>query len=353
LKNQDLFKYVTHLKFSKDLENFHFFGDQVKLILDCFHKLTFLSFPIGSEFYSTSRNLSGSKTHLTLAPLQSLQNITVLTLDVNHIWSFVEAFELPPFLRKLTLNLFQQSFWADLWAHLFRQIKGDPIDDEAALRSSERYRALLDFFEKFKRLASLISLDLNVSLLTQASEAMKRFILPLIRAIPKLEHFECQLDQEPQEFDISIFLDGIASLGHLKSFKVFQSLPEPSSVIKPGDLVMSFDPLTSYHFPNLSSVHIGAWMPEDYFDFKKFLKMFSTELKEITLAKVYSSSIQSFIRLLRGFSNIGQIHSTKINISITLYLNSFGDLRLLRGSIFIPDKNVSITATFTSHVHNY
>ena len=344
LQNQELLKYVTHLKFSRSLEKFHYYGYQVKSIIDCCSSLTFLSFPIESEFYSTSRNFSGSKAYLTLAPLQSLQTVRVLTLTVKDIWSFIEAFEFPLLLSKLTLHLYKDYSWRNVWNDLYPE-RGDNPADETAIKSYEKYNALVNFFGKFKRLAHLTSLGLNMPLFTEASDIMNNFILPLAKSIPNLENFECQLYQgycSSSPFDISIFLDGIASLEQLKSFKMFQRLSGQKSSIRYGDWVMTFDPLKSYHFPNLTSVYIDTWIHE-YFNFKKFFKIFSTELKEITLAKVHLSSIHSFTRLLRFFSNFEQIPSAKINITITLCLDSFDGLGFLGAYRFTLPKNVAIT----------
>jgi len=207
LKYQDLLKYVTHLDFD-NYEKFHYYGVQVKAIIDSCPRLLSLTFPIQEEF-STPK-----KKHLTLAPLKSLQNVAELTLKVYDVWSFIEAFEFPSGLKKLELHLYYQSCWTVIWKKLYQE------------RNQEKLKKMLAFFEKFKLCTCLKSLELNMPRFTDTKEIMDNFILPMLRSVPKLEDFQCQFYKEylqnNEPFDLSIFLDGIGTLQQLRSLNIFQ-----------------------------------------------------------------------------------------------------------------------------------
>jgi len=332
LKNQDLLKHVTHIKFSS-FYKFHYYGIMVKSILDCCSSLICLSFPIETEFISRP-----DLKHLTLAPLQSPQNVQMLTLEVDDIWAFIEAFEFPLLLRKLVLHLHNKYNWLKVWRALYPQMK----DDKAAIQSYEKSKILLSFFEKFKPLALLTSFDLIMPLFVHADEVMNNFILPLLRALPKLENFSCQFSHVGlsinDPFEMSVFLNEIE---HLKSFKIAQQLYEKENSIQAGDLVILFNPGRFHSFQAMTSVHIDTWISED-FDFKQFLKAFSAGLKEITLAKISLHSMRSFLQILKIFNNAGHLPSVRINLTFALCLDDFGDLKQLTSPLILA-KNVSVT----------
>ena len=72
--------------------------------------------------------------------------------------------------------------------------------------------------------------------------------------------------------------------------------------------------------------------------------MFSTNLREITLAKIHLRSLHYFTHLLKFFSNLDQLPSARINLTITLCLDEFDGLGFLGAYPFTPPKNVFITA---------
>jgi len=336
LRNQDLLRYVTHLKF-KGFREFHYYGTQVKSVLDYCSSLISLSFPVRKDF-----NRPDIK-HLSLAPLQSFQNVRVLTVRADDNWSFIEAFEFPSSLQKLVLRLENQFSWFKVWYALYTQVGDDPIDEDT-IRSYEEYQVLLSFFEKFKALTLLTSLNLSMPLFVIVNEMMDNFILPILRAIPNLENFECQFSLVGREinnhFNMSTFLDGIAPLEQLRSFKIFQEKDREKNSIESGDLVITFNPTKSYDLPNIIAVHIETWISEG-FNFKRFLRMFSTDLKEITLTKIYLSSIQSFLQTLKTLNKSRHLPLARINLSIALWLDDFSDLKQLPYPL-ITVKNIFI-----------
>ena len=332
LKNQNLFKYITHLNFSP-FENFHLYGFQIKSLLDSCTSLVSLSFPISTNFHKNS---------LTLAPLQSqsFQKVTKLTLQVDDVWSVIEAFTFPPLLKDLTLHLRYRSSWSQIWSILY------PIG--FAHQDTKKYKKIFrDFFKKFQQLSRLNSLDMKMPRFTHPKEIINNFILPLLQAIPKLENFECQFCHEYKTletpFDLSTFLDGISLLPSLKSFKIRHPHDVLNDIMK-DDLPITFNPSKAYQFPNITSVYLSAWILED-FDFKHFFKMLSNNdcLEEIHLERIFLTSVQAFLRLLKLLKEVGELNPLwKIQLGITLSVKNLADIV---GNIrypIIPERNVTI-----------
>ena len=340
LKFPGVLKHVTQLRFCP-MKGFHVYGAQVQSLIDSCPKLHSVSFPIDQEFDTPK------KRHLTLAPLKSFQNVTILTLKVYDVWSFIEAFELSSSLKKLELHLYYRSDWNEIWRDLYQE----PNSESSLVKQKK----LLDFFERFKQLTSLKSFELNMPRFTDANDIMKSFILPLLRSAPKLEDFKCQLYREYVEnnhpFDISMFLDGIAgSLKQLKSFKIFQRPNEEAEYsIEKEDLLMTFRPQKVYSLPILREVNIGTFISQD-FDFKSFLTMITSSetnppplaKKKISFSRVYVDSVKSFHKILKIFKEADQFQTLEISLGILFRLRSLLEIPYYFSSPILPANNAFI-----------
>ena len=341
LEYQDLLKYVTQIDFhnSKDFPR----GDnQVKLILNSCPKLHSLTFPLQEGSSHASQ-----KQFLTLAPFTSLQN---LTLNVDDAWGFIEAFELPLFINKLSLCLGSSLSWKKIWFHLYYEASKYEPKGPLKIKDQEKHKKFLRFFENFKQLTCLKSLALHLPQFTDLNDIMSYFILPMLRSMPKLEEFECQFYRDNLEknnpLDLSIFFEGVAgSLEQLKSFRIFQHRNEDESSIRQWDVVTTFNPQKSYCFPNIISMNIDTWISED-FEFKSFFTMLApistNSQKEIDLPRIYMTSIESLLKLFKSLKEAEQLQLLKIRIGITLCLKDAGKIFEHLENVVISSKNTFV-----------
>jgi len=339
-------KYVTHFDFEY-LHNYHSFKWVVKEILTPSSNLIAVSFPIGFGFPET---LERQDTPSPLAPLQSIPNLRELTLKVSEVWGFIGTFEAPPMLKKLTLDLGEIDSWGLLWKELYPP-ENKEKDERLKRKREEKEEIFIRFFERIKSLSHLISLDLKMPLFTEPNEILKKFILPLLAATPKLEKLNlefCFKANEPLEF--SIFLDGIAHLQHLKAFGIsHQKREDQPFFIENQDLIVTFKPQKTFAFPNILSVNINAFISKD-FDFQKFLTTFSAQFtstadipkRNLNLSKVVLESVKDLnplLKIVRLFKRSQHI------INLEIIVDSF-KLQDITGNFKYPItllKNINIT----------
>jgi len=316
LKNHDVLKYVTHITFqgSKYLEKFHYYGHMIHSVLGCCSKIHYLKLPIQHDFGQDGPKQSFE---LNLAPLKSLQNIAILNLEIYNLWGFIEVFDFPVSLKKLTLFL-------TLSANFQWKKISTSLEDEKISTLKEK-NELLSFSERFRKLTLLNSLKLSMLRSVRVKTFMDDFVLPVLQAIPKLEELEWKFDPEEQEepFNLAEFFDGIASLKHLKSVKI------PPDHCGTKDFMMTFLPSKSYSLLNIESIGLGNRITQD-FDFKKFFQMFSDgskiTLKDISFAEIYVESFESFVQILKTFKGLGQYPTLKVSSRIVLCLDNVNNL---------------------------
>jgi len=327
LKHQGLLKHVTHITFTGQLD-FRYDGSQAKLILDSCPKLRGISFLMTIKRETEETRLQECQENSCLSFFKSLQNITVLILAVNNVWSLIEGFEFPPQLESLTIE-FCCSDWHVVWADLYPEIQND--NDPAIFESYEKHRVLLNFFAKFKQLTHLKSFRLIIDQLANPNEIVANFLLPLLRSIPKLETFECEFitndhQNKNSPLDLSVFLDGIAPLKHLKSFKISKNYGR-YCIVEVRDLIITWNPQKNFAFSNIPSINIDAWISPE-FNFKQFLRNIPLDhtKKEMNFSKISLQSIDSFIEMLTEFNNVEQLSPLKINLGVLLRLDSLQDI---------------------------
>jgi len=345
LRTPDLLKHITHINFQRFGDNieigwFHYYGNQIKAILDCCTNLQSIIFPIEKELYSSQSQFASPKHYLTLAPLKSLNRLGSLDLMVYDTWSLMIAFELPEQLKRLALRLY------DLYSIWNSKKRGK--EEEKLLNKNQ---TLANFFEKVSKLTQLSSLELNFHLYSSPKDVLDDFIVPMLQAVPQIEKFECNFygtsSKAGSLVNLSFLLKGIIPLNQLQSFKISQEAKNESETPKSQNPVITFipEPHQTFSFPNITSIKIDPVISED-FDFRAFFVAFSegsqTKQKEISLTKIHVTSIQSLLKLFKTFKEVEQFPKLKVNLNLVSFLEDWEDISKYLQETITPAKNVSI-----------
>ena len=322
VKHQDLLKHVTHITFTSPQIDFRDYKAQVNSILtSCSTKLIGISFPL------SKKKGPPQQSHGSFC-FQSLQNVTMLKLQIRDVWDFIENFEFPPRLEDLALD-FDRSDFDTVFDMLY--------PEGPALH--EKHKVLLSFFEKLRQLACLTSLELTIDHFPSPNEMLINFLLPLLRSTPRLEKFECYLElgEENKSLDLSVFLDGIYPLQQLKSFKIFGEHDD-------AKLNLAVNPQKHFVVPDIPLMSIDTQFSPD-FNFKQFLRSIpkSQTRKQIDFTSTTLHSVGSFTKLLAELNNAVRANPLKISLEIILHLDSYEDIPKNFQSPIMLHSNLNLT----------
>lgn len=267
--------------------------------------------------------------------LRGLQNLRVLKMDINHFRTFMNGVDFPASLRKISLGLIDHE-QPDSLKEIFHHREDR---DGRDLVSSENSKILSSFFEKWKKLKDLKVLDLCFHIFSEADPLLKNFILPLLRATPKLETFNCRflsrnkkmLQAYSMSFDLEAFLYGIKPLQSLKTIKI--DADKHYNCLFTG---LASPPQQFFCLPNLSSIELDIKINSD-FDFKKFFNVFlcidnpetmknSFLNKQIKLPRIYLFCVEDFIRFLDSIHLFSHFESLQAHFQTYLIVENIDDI---------------------------
>ena len=325
-KNTIFLGCVTHLK----IENFvqHLLDWRFpEALINCCHQLNSLSLSTGARDWWPVPNPD----YFFLLDLSHLQNLSVLKFEVNHIRTFINEIQFPPFLREMTLR-FADHKESDNLKEFFdcqEEKEDDEMVDAKDFESFEKSRMLGQFFEKWKKLESLRTLNLDIFAFTDCDTLAKNFVLPLLRAVPMLETFDYQFRWKQHEapeasFDLEAFLSGIEPLRYLQHLRIKTDLRH--------DCIFSGlrNPQKLSCLSNLSSIEIDSKV-HSKFDLKQFLKSFLemdtlVKKKSLKLSKIFLFDVQDLIKLLKLMHSVSSFKNFQAYLQITLVVHSIDDI---------------------------
>ena len=319
-KNKEFLGHVTDLNFY-DFPELIRYRDLFEALLKCCTNLKFLSFPVETQDYYLYLDQDFNRS----SPLNlnsSLPNLQVLELRTNDLKTFAGGVKLsfPLGVQKVMFNI---TNWY-----------GQDNFHQAISQNTGKY--LTSFFEKWKKLGNLKILDLKLPVFVKVDFLAGNFILPLVRAIPRLETLNCQFrygesvgGKQERGLDLNAFFKAIEPVKTLKNVR-FTKEKVDSEIF-----TIAYNPEKVPLFPKLSIIEIDTNCSPN-FDLNKFLVVFLHDLKfnpgemdpekSIKLSRIRLSSVQDLVKLFRVLNTASQFKRLKICLQVDIFVESMEDL---------------------------
>jgi len=262
----------------------------------------------------------------------------VLKITTEHIRFFLNGIDFPPSVQEMTLDIEDYeklNDFSDIFeVQQYRDSDG-MIEDEDVRNwaSFEKHKVLSGFFDKCKRLTKLRVLNLAFDVRYQL-DILRHFILPLLRAIPRLETVNFtsysrfhNCSREHKLFDLGVFFSEIGLLHSLKHLRINSH---------PWDKWAFSGSKKLHSLSKLSSIEITGARIYSEFDPKKFFNAFldSTKInldkimsrKTVKFHQLYISSSQDFVKILNLMGSVSHFRGLQVDLQILFTVENIDEL---------------------------
>jgi len=197
--------------------------------------------------------------------LNCLEHLQILEIEVTDLKAFMNGIEFPSSHKEVILKI-EGAAGSNSLKELFNEgsdvIVNQEEQDLRDWQSFENHKILSNFFNKWKKQKNLKVLSLYLWAVLDVDLFVKKFVFPLLGAIPQLETFGWMLrsrEINSKPFDLEEFLFGIGSLHPLKNLEI--------------ETDRKYDCLFSgrkcLNFPSLSSIEVEVDVSSN-FNLEKF-----------------------------------------------------------------------------------
>ena len=254
-------------------------------------------------------------------------------MEITDLKAFISGVDFPSSLREIFFFMNTAEEPDNLKEVLGCQNHETQEDqDTKDWESFERYKTLSHFFDKWKKLNNLRTLDLSLQTRFEVNLLMENFVLPLLRAIPQLENLRCFLGSHwdnlfPKThrtpFDLEAFFSGIEPLQSLKTLQIYAD-KDFHCVFSGLDIPRKIPCLSG-----LSSIEIDVKI-HSKFDFKRLIKSFLCEnvekKKKIEIPRIFLFCVQDFIALINLMHSVSSFQNLQVRLEVHLVVESIEEI---------------------------